>query len=57
MKDGANMKKKNWVKEVSEQKMAAVLIMQVEQVGLCLFPLKSKCVVFGVVCGAGISFF
>ena len=42
MKDGANMKKK-WIEEVSEKKMAAVLIMQVEQVGLCLLPLKSKC--------------
>ena len=34
--------KKNWVEEVSEKKMAVVLIMQVKQVGLCLFPLKSK---------------
>ena len=37
MTNGANMKK-DWVQEVSEKKMAALLIMQVEQVGLCLFP-------------------
>ena len=29
---------KDWVQEVSEKKMAALLIVQVEQVGLCLFP-------------------
>ena len=33
--------KKDWVEEDGEKKMAAVLIMQIEQVGLCLFPLKS----------------
>ena len=30
--------KRDWVEEVGEKKMAAVLIMQVEQVSLCLFP-------------------
>ena len=30
--------KKDWFEEVSEKKMVAVLIMQVEQVDLCLFP-------------------
>ena len=33
--------KKDWVEEVGEKKMAAVLMVQVEQVGLCLFsPVK-----------------
>ena len=32
------MKKKDWVEEVSEKKMVAVLIVQVEQVGLSPFP-------------------
>ena len=44
---GENVKKKNWVEEVGEEKMAtvfhtvtAVMIMKVEQVGfLCLFGL------------------
>ena len=35
-------KKEDWVEEIGETKMAAVLIVQVEQVGLCLFPRKSK---------------
>ena len=30
--------KKDWVEEVGEEKMAAALIVQVEQVDLCLFP-------------------
>ena len=34
--------KKDWFEEVGEKKMAAVLIAQFEQVGLCLFPRKSK---------------
>ena len=34
--------KKDWVEEVGEKKMAAVLIEHVEQVGLCLFPGKSN---------------
>ena len=34
--------KKDWVEEDGEKKMAAVLIVQVEQVGLCLFPRRSK---------------
>ena len=29
---------KDWVEEVGEKKMAAVLLVQVEQVALCLFP-------------------
>ena len=37
MTNGANMKK-DWVEEVGEEKMAAVLIVQVEHVGLSLFP-------------------
>ena len=37
MKNGANTKK-DWVVEVGEKKMAADLIVQVEQVALCLFP-------------------
>ena len=36
-------RKKDWVEEVGEKKMAAVLIVHIEQVGLCLFPGKSKC--------------
>ena len=34
--------KKDWVEEVGEKKMAGFLIVQVEQVGLCLFPRESK---------------
>ena len=34
--------KKDWVEQVGEKKMTAVLIVQVEQVRLCLFPRKSK---------------
>ena len=34
--------KKKWVEEDGEKKMAAVLTVQVEQVGLCLFPRRSK---------------
>ena len=34
--------KKDWVEEVGKKKVAAVLIVQVEQVSLCLFPGKSK---------------
>ena len=34
--------KKDWVEEVGEKKMAGFLIMQVEQVGLRLFPRESK---------------
>ena len=30
--------KKDWVEEVGEKKMVAVLIVQVEQAALCLFP-------------------
>ena len=45
-------KEEDWVEEVGETKMAAVLIVQVEQVGLCLFPRKSKRGwLFRVVCG------
>jgi len=29
--------KKDWVEKVGEKKMAAVLIVKVEQVGVCLF--------------------
>ena len=39
MTNWANMKK-DWVKEVGEKKMVAVLIVEVEQVALCLFPLS-----------------
>ena len=39
---GRIRKKTDWVGEVGEKKMAAVLIVQVEQVGLRLFPRKSK---------------
>ena len=42
MRDGANMEKKDWVEEVGETKMAAVLIVQAEQVGLSLFARKNK---------------
>ena len=49
---GEYEKKKDWVEEDGEKKMAAVLTVQVEQVGLYLFPRRSK---FGwlyrVVCG------
>ena len=34
--------KKDWVEEDGEMKMAAVLTVQVEQVGLYLFPRRSK---------------
>ena len=34
--------KKKWVEEDGEKKMVAVLTVQVEQVGLCLFPRRSK---------------
>ena len=34
---------KDWVVEVGEMKMVAILIVQVMQLGLCLFPCKSKC--------------
>ena len=37
---GEYEKKKDWVEEVGEKKVAAALIVQVEQVGLCLFPVK-----------------
>ena len=40
--DWGEYEKKDWVEEVGEKKMAAVLIVQVEQVGLCLFPRKNK---------------
>ena len=42
MKNGANMKKKTGSRKSVKRKMAAALIVQVEQVGLCLFPCKSK---------------
>ena len=35
--------KKDWVEEVGEKNMAAVFVVQVELVGLCLFPRKRKC--------------
>ena len=34
--------KKDWVEDVGKKKMTAVLIVQGEQVRLCLFPRKSK---------------
>ena len=37
MTNGASMKK-DWVEEVGEKKMVAVLIVQVEQAALRLFP-------------------
>ena len=54
--DWGEYEKKDWVEEVGEKKMAAVLIVQVEQVGLCLFPRKSKFGwLFRVVRGVGVS--